>query len=132
MKTPNEITRRLENLVGSSALGYSNDTNLEDVYDEMCKEIDKTCEVVNRWFKGAVVWVVMQTQTDCDYTDYPIAVYASEKDAYKLSRMLNKRYGLGCWFSPDGDYQDDKDECESRHYYTVGRYVLNPEQKDFL
>jgi hypothetical protein len=79
-----------------------------------------------------VVWVVMQTQTACDYHDYPIAVYTEQCDAYKLSRALNKKYGLGCYFSPNGDYQYDKDECEDRHYYTVGRYELNPNQKDFL
>lgn len=79
-----------------------------------------------------VVWIVMQTQTECDYYDYPIAVYTNEDDAYKLARKLNKKYGFGCEFSAKGDYQDDKEECESRHYYTVGRYPLNPNQKDFL
>ena len=79
-----------------------------------------------------VVWVVMQTQTECDYYEYPIAVYTHEDDAYRLSRKLNKKYGRGCWLSPKGDYQDDKDECEDRHYYTVGRYKLNPNRKDYL
>ena len=78
------------------------------------------------------VWVVMQTQTACGYYDYPIAVYTEQCDAYKLSRALNKKYSTGCYLSPDGDYIDDKDECEDQHYYSVGRYVLNPKQKDFL
>ena len=55
MKTPKVIFDQLENLVGASALGYSNETNLEDVYDEMCEEIDRTCEVINNWFKGVKI-----------------------------------------------------------------------------
>ena len=79
------------------------------------------------------VWVVMQTQIWCGYHDYPIAVYTDEDDAYKLSRALNKKYGRGCRFTKNWDYdQDDTDEYDDTHYYTVGRYKLNPNHKDFL
>lgn len=50
MQTPKVITKQLENMVGSSVIGYSNENNLEDVYDEMCEEIDKTCEIINGYF----------------------------------------------------------------------------------
>jgi len=81
----------------------------------------------------SVVWIVMQTQVMCDYHDYPIAVYTEEDDAYRLSRALNKRYGRGCRFTANWDYDSYEDEeFDDTHYYTVGRYELNPNQEDFL
>lgn len=79
------------------------------------------------------VWIVLQTQAECDYREYPIAVFTDEDDAYELSRALNKRYGRGCRFTTNWDYdQDNTDEYDDTHYYTVGRYELNPKMEDYL
>ena len=79
------------------------------------------------------VYLVLQTQIQCDYRDYPIAVYTEACDAYKLSRKLNKKYGRGYKFTKDWDVDPFCDEeYDDTHYYTVEQFKLNPNQKDFL
>ena len=79
-----------------------------------------------------VVWIVSQTQAECDYRNYPIAVFTDEEDAYRLSRALNQRYGRGCRFTANWDFDQDDEEFDDTHYYTVGRYELNPKMEDYL
>lgn len=80
------------------------------------------------------VWVVKQTQAECDYREYPIAVYDNEQDATDVARALNKRYGRGCEFTPDWDYDEDANDFEydDTHYYTVESFELNPDKNDYL
>lgn len=79
------------------------------------------------------VYLVLQTQAQADYKDFPIAVYTEKCDAYKVARALNKRYGQGYKFTPDWDVDPEYDEeYDDTHYYTVGEYKLNPNKKDFL
>lgn len=44
MNTPEIIVEQLEKLVGAS---LTNETS-----EQVCKEIDKTCEVINNYFKN--------------------------------------------------------------------------------
>lgn len=44
MNTPETILEQLEKLVGAS---LTNETS-----EQVCKEIDKTCEVINNYFKN--------------------------------------------------------------------------------
>lgn len=79
------------------------------------------------------VWVVKQTQAQCDYRDYPIAVYDNEQDALDVARALNKRYGQGYEFTPDWDCDEECDEeYDDTHYYTVESFELNPSKDVFL
>lgn len=78
------------------------------------------------------VYLVLQTQAQADYRDYPIAVYTEKCDAYKVARALNKQYGQGYKFTPDWDVDPKCDEeYDDTHYYTVGEYKLNPSKKTY-
>ena len=79
------------------------------------------------------VWLVLQTQAECDYKDFPIAVYTSEEDALELSRALNKRYGRGYEFTAQWDCDPECcEEYDDTHYYTVVSLEINPNPKDYL
>ena len=79
------------------------------------------------------VWLVLQTQAECDYREYPIAVFTDEDDAVCLARALNKRYGRGYKFTADWDCDPECcDEYDDTHYYTVESLKLNPKMEAYL
>lgn len=79
------------------------------------------------------VWLVLQTQAECDYREYPIAVFTDENDAVSLARALNKQYGQGYKFTADWDCDPECcEEYDDTHYYTVMSLKINPNKGDFL
>ena len=78
------------------------------------------------------VYVVCQTQPDCEIENVPIAVYTDERQARKLARALNKQYGAECDFTKRGDFCSVNGCYDCCHYYTVERVEINPKMKNYL
>ena len=78
------------------------------------------------------VFIVCQTQPDCEIEGVPIAVYSDEKLARKLARKLNKVYGAECDFTRLGDFCSVNGCYDCCHYYTVERTTINPKIENFL
>lgn len=78
------------------------------------------------------VYVVCQTQPDCEIEGIPIAVYSDEKQANKLARRLNKQYGAECDFTKRGDFCSVNGCYDLCHYYQVIRTPINPKIENYL
>ena len=109
MKTPVKIRRQLERLVGASVGIYSNDTTYEEVFDELEKEIDTTCKVINQYFaKEPELYVIVWTGRDCEsgvWDEHPCFQYGyftSKLEALQRATDLNNE--------EPGEYDDDAEE----------------------
>lgn len=109
MKTPAKIRKQLERLVGASMGAYCNDTTYEEVLNELEKEIDTTCKVINHYFaKEPELYVIVWTGRDCEsgvWDEYPCFQYGyftSKLEALQRATDLNNE--------EPGEYDEDAEE----------------------
>lgn len=76
------------------------------------------------------VYLVRQSQAIDSMDEKTIAVYDDYQNATDLARALNKEYGKGCRFTPEGDFCEVLDYV-SLHYYDVETQTLNPNKKTY-
>lgn len=65
------------------------------------------------------VWQVKQTQRDEMYDNTTIYITEDYNEAEECARRLNKQYGRGCMFTPQGDFEYEVADSEYTHYYKV-------------
>ena len=78
------------------------------------------------------IFLVRQTQPDEEYYQTTIYVCSKEDEAIRRARELNKRYGCGCIFSDEGDFEEvdyDDSYVDGVHYYDVESMTINEQFK---
>ena len=78
------------------------------------------------------LWQVTQTQRSEIYDHTPIYTTESYDEAVKCARMLNKQFGRGCIFTPEGDYEYEVADSEYVHFYKVAGCKLGIDLEDVL
>ena len=68
--------------------------------------------------KDKYVYLVKQTQPDCDFNDTTIGVYSDKETAVNLARNYNAVYGENCVFDENYDFVEINCNGDP-HYYTV-------------
>lgn len=78
------------------------------------------CELlVSEQVEKKQAWLVTQTQRDNMYDHTPIYTTENYDEAVECARMLNKQFGRGCIFTPEGDYEYEVADSEYAHFYKV-------------
>lgn len=68
--------------------------------------------------KDKYVYLVKQTQPECDYHNTTVAVYSDKETAKNVARNFNATYGANCVFDENYDFVELNCNGDP-HYYTV-------------
>ena len=73
--------------------------------------------------KEEYVYLVKQTQPECNFNDTTIGIYSDMDVAINMARNYNAVYGANCVFDENHDFVE-RTGVGDPHYYTVGRMKI--------